>query len=66
MIPQWLTVLPSGLRACHDTPLKLDIDQYGTASVQAQAATAPAEAKHADTDTTAHDGGELAGSSVEQ
>ena len=64
--PQWLTVLPSGLRARHGSLLKLDTDQYGVASVQAQAATAPTEAEHAETDTTEHDRGEHADGSVEQ
>ena len=64
--PQWLTVLPSGLRACHGSLLKPDTDQYGVATVQAQAATAPAPAKHAETDATAHDGGEHADGSVER
>ena len=64
--PECLSVLPSGLRACDGSLLKLDTDQYGVASVQAQAATAPADAKHAETDNAAHDGGEHADSSVEQ
>ena len=66
LAPHCRGVLPSGHRACHCYLLTLDTDQYGVASVQAQAATAPTEAEHAETDTTEHDGGEHADGSVEQ